>query len=67
MNRRPSPLTADRLRAWRKRLRLSQQTAADQLGMSLRQYADYERGHAVIPTPVALACSAIAYGLPPME
>jgi len=62
-----SQMTATSLRAWRKRLGLSQRDAAEALGVSLRQYSDYERGIAEVPQTVALACAALAYGLPPME
>jgi len=68
MIREASPLTAERLQAWRHQMRFrSQRTAAEALGISLRQYAAYERGETSIPKPVALACAAIAHGLPPME
>lgn len=60
-------MTATSLRAWRKRLGLSQRAAAETLGISLRQYSDYERAVAEIPQTVALACAAVAYGLPPMR
>lgn len=60
-------MTSTSLRAWRKRLNLSQRAAAEALGVSLRQYSDYERGVADVPHTVALACAAVAYGLPPMR
>jgi len=68
MNRHASPLTAERLQAWRQRLNVkSQRAAAEALGISLRQYAAYERGETVIPKPVALACAALAHDVPPMK
>jgi transcriptional regulator with XRE-family HTH domain len=51
------------LRAWRKRLDLSQTEAANALGLSLRGYQNYEGGHRRITKVVALACAAVALGL----
>jgi transcriptional regulator with XRE-family HTH domain len=51
------------LRAWRKRLDLSQTEAANALGLSLRGYQNYEGGLRPIPKPVRLACAAVALGL----
>lgn len=65
-------MTPEALKAWRKRLGLSQQAAADALGVSLRMYAYYEKGRredgrtVEIPRTVALAAAAIAFGLPPI-
>lgn len=68
MNRHASRLSAKRLQAWRQRLGFrSQRAAAEALGISLRQYAAYERGEAAIPWPVAGMCTCVAYGLKPME
>ena len=53
-------MTADNLRAWRYRLRLTQTIAAQRLGLSLRAVQNYESGVRRIPGPVALACDAIA-------
>lgn len=44
--------------AWRKRMHLSQQEAAETLGISKRQIGSYDRGEKPIPRLVALA---IAY------
>jgi transcriptional regulator with XRE-family HTH domain len=70
-------MTPDELRAWRQRLGLSQRQAAEALGVGHTMYGHYERGYrkdgpegrrdVAIPRTVALACAAIAYGLPPFE
>lgn len=59
-------MTPDDLRAWRKRLGLSQVQAATALGLSVSRIIDYERGTtrgrenaAPIPRVVELACAAI--------
>jgi predicted transcriptional regulator len=52
---------------WRKRLSLSQRAAAKSLGVGTRSLSDYETGKTPIPRAVALACAAVAFGLPPME
>jgi len=61
-------------RAWRKRLGYSQQRAAEALGISKSSVELYERGSrrddgrpVEIPMTVALACSAVSHGLPPMQ
>lgn len=56
-------MTPASLKAWRKRLGLSQQEAADTLGLSIRAVQNYESGLREIPKPVALACAAIALGI----
>lgn len=55
------------LRQWRDRLDLSQREAADALGLSLRGYQYYEAGERKIGQHIALACSAVAFGLPPYD
>lgn len=47
------------LKAWRKRLSLTQADAAKALGLSLRGYKNYEDGTRAIKRHVALACSAV--------
>jgi transcriptional regulator with XRE-family HTH domain len=59
-------MTADNLKAWRKRLNLSLDKAADALGCAKGTLISYERGGR-IPKYIALACTALAMGLPPME
>lgn len=59
------------LQSWRWRLGLTKTDAAEALGVSYSMYRYYEAGkredgRAVeIPRTVALACAAIAFGLPP--
>lgn len=58
-------MDAKALTAWRVRLSMDKKAAAVALGMSPTTYAAYERGQR-IPRYVALACAALAYGLPPI-
>jgi len=51
---------------FRKRLGLSQTKFAVQLGISRRTLGQYEKGLSDIPIHIALACAALAFGLPPM-
>lgn len=60
------PVTGDQLKAWRLRMRLRVGEAAKKLGVSTDTYARMERRKEV-PVAIALACSALAFGLPPME
>lgn len=64
-------MTADDFKAWRKAMNLSQAKAAEALGVSKPTIENYERGRrredgrpVEIPKTVALACAALAYGLP---
>lgn len=57
-------MKASDLIAWRKRLNLTQAAAAAQLGCGRRSLQQWEKG-AEIPRYIALACAAIAQGLPP--
>lgn len=52
---------------FRRRLGLSQTKFAERLGIGRRTLGQYERGESEIPETVALACAALAFGLPPME
>lgn len=61
------PMKADSLTAFRERLKLSQAAMAQKLGVGRRTLGQYESGERPIPLTVALACAAIAFGLPPME
>lgn len=63
-------MTGAEMRAWRERLGYTRRGAADALGLSESQLADYEAGTkrgtarpALIPRHVALACAAVALGL----
>lgn len=47
--------TSDELRAWRAAKRWTQQQVADQLGYSLRAYAEYEKPGRELPLVLALA------------
>ena len=61
----PRKAMAGRLvRAWRDRLGFSKTDAALKLGLSRNAIIKYENGASEIPDHVALACAALAYGLP---
>ena len=53
--------------SWRARLGLTKSAAALRLGVSRNSIINYERGSMPIPLHIALACAAIAHGLPPIE
>ena len=58
-------MTPDSLLAWRNRLGLNQTGAALSLGTSRNYYMAMEAGRSKIPRYIALACAAIALGVPP--
>jgi len=65
-------MTPAQFAAWRERLHLSKRAAAEALGVHPETIANYESGQrrdtgkrVEIPRAIALACSAIAHGLPP--
>jgi DNA-binding XRE family transcriptional regulator len=60
-------MTPDSLSSWRTRLGLNKSGAAKALGLSRNALEAYEKGERRIPLYIALACSALAYGLPPMD
>jgi transcriptional regulator with XRE-family HTH domain len=60
-------MTAQSLLAWRKRLNLRQGAAARALGVSSNSLRAYETGERPVPLYVALACAAIAHGIPPIQ
>lgn len=60
-------MTPKTLKAWRLRLHLSKAKAARELGLSPNGYATLEAGKGPIKRQLALACAAIAHGLPPIE
>jgi transcriptional regulator with XRE-family HTH domain len=53
--------------AWRTRLKLRANAAAKALGCSPNSITAWERGKTPIPRYIALACAAIAFGLPPID
>lgn len=56
-------VTAEDLKAWRKRLGFrSQAKAAEAIGCSPRAYTNYEGGRE-IPKYIALACAAVSLGV----
>jgi len=63
----------EQFKAWRKKMNLTQQQAADALGLSIQALGNYERGTryedgraVIIPRTVALACAAVEAGLKPV-
>lgn len=50
---------------WRTQLGLSRSQAADVLGIGINQPKRYEEGQK-IPRYIALACAAVAQGVPPI-
>ena len=54
-------MTSADLRAWRKRLGLSQAAAAVTLGVSRRTYIRHEMRAGDVPRLVTLACRAVEY------
>ncbi|GFK94358.1 hypothetical protein NNJEOMEG_02202 [Fundidesulfovibrio magnetotacticus] len=54
---RGAPLTPDGLRRWRERHGLTQAQAARELGVSPRQWQNYESGASFLPWTLALACA----------
>jgi len=62
----------EQFKAWRKKMNLTQQQAAEALGVNNRSIVNYERGAryedgraVIIPRSIALACAAITAGLEP--
>jgi len=62
----------EQFKSWRKKMKFTQQQAADALGINNRSVVNYERGKryddgraVIIPRTVALACAAIKAGLEP--
>jgi len=49
-------------KAWRVRLRLTQQQAADELNRSRMSISRYEKGEEPIPREIELACAALETG-----
>jgi transcriptional regulator with XRE-family HTH domain len=55
-------MTADDLCRWRAYCQLTQEQAAERLGLTWRMYSNYERGKSPIPLKIRLACAAVALG-----
>ena len=65
-------MTSASLKSWRERLHWTKDRAAKELGLSPNGYAALEAGHFIgRPRPIrrhiALACAALAHGLPPID
>lgn len=59
-------MKAEEFKAWRERMGLKKIEAAEALGISRNMPQRYEDGLAPIPRYIALACAAVAHGLPPI-
>lgn len=57
-------MTPSDFTAWRAHLGLSRAEAARRLGCGINQPQIWEEGKTPIPEYIALACAAIAFGLP---
>lgn len=60
-------MTPAQLTAWRQRLGLSKVGAAEAIGCHRDAIAKWEAGKHPIPRYIALACAAVAHGLPPID
>ncbi|MDR3449534.1 MAG: hypothetical protein P4M15_07295 [Alphaproteobacteria bacterium] len=60
-------MTADRFACWLDRLHLSNTEAAKVLGCGINTIARYKKPGAKIPRYIALACAALAHGVPPID
>jgi DNA-binding XRE family transcriptional regulator len=58
-------MTPEQFKTWRKTCGLSQEKAADALGIGRRTVQDYEAEKYEIPRSIALACAAIFHRLEP--
>lgn len=59
-------MISDDFKAWRRRLGITQQAAADALGTTRRAIVMWEAGDRPISRTLALACAAVEAGLPPV-
>ena len=59
-------MTPEDFKAWRERLDMTQQEAADAIGVTKRSVQMWEAGDRPIGRTVALACAAINAGLTPV-
>lgn len=57
-------MNSDDLIEWRKRLGVSQEAASALLGCGKRSIQHWESGKNAIPKYIALACAAVALGIP---
>lgn len=60
-------MTPDDLRAWQAHMGLSQRAAAQALGVTHAAYGAWVLGRTPIRRIAALACAALAAGLPPLK
>ncbi len=60
-------MTPGSYRALRERLRLTRKGLAEALGIDRKTAQRYEDGETAIPLHIALACAALAHGLPPLQ
>lgn len=58
-------MSADEFKAWREHMGFNRSEAARQLGLGRNMPQRYEDEGVEIPRYVALACAALAFGLPP--
>lgn len=69
----PSAMTPAAFRFWRSTMQLTQEQAGEELGYSVDQIANFERGHdskgkeVAIPKAVALACHAVFHRIGPWQ
>lgn len=59
-------MTAEEFKTWRSRLDMTQQDAADTLGVTKRSVQGWEDGTQPIKRSIALACAAVQAGLKPI-
>jgi plasmid maintenance system antidote protein VapI len=60
-------MTPASLEAWKERLGLNKTKTAAALGITRTTLDRYLNGESEIPEAIALACAAIAHGVPPIK